>query len=225
LKVLALIPAYNEAAHVAEVVTGARAHLPVLVVDDGSTDDTAVRAEEAGADVLRQVPNRGKGVALQSGFGYALDKGYEAVLTLDADGQHDPAEIPQFLQVYATRHTDLIIGARDFRHMPPIRRLSNTVGRWTFSWAMGQPIRDNQSGYRLISRRLLEALLASSETGFEFEVEMIVICIQRGFRLDWVPIRTIYAGEGSHIQPWHHTLNFLRMVWQTRQSTRSPKRE
>jgi glycosyltransferase involved in cell wall biosynthesis len=225
LKVLALIPAYNEAAHVTEVVTGARAHLPVLVVDDGSTDNTAVRAEEAGADVLRQVPNRGKGVALQSGLGYALDKGYEAVLTLDADGQHDPAEIPQFLHVYATRHTDLIIGARDFRHMPPIRRLSNTVGRWTFSWAIGQPIRDNQSGYRLISRRLLEALLASSETGFEFEVEMIVICIQRGFRLDWVPIRTIYAGEGSHIQPWHHTVNFLRMVWQTRRSTRSLKRE
>jgi glycosyltransferase involved in cell wall biosynthesis len=225
LKVLALIPAYNEAARVAEVVTGARGHLPVLVVDDGSTDDTAVRAEEAGADVLRQVPNRGKGVALQAGFVYALDEGYEAVLTLDADGQHDPAEIPQFLDVYATRHTDLIIGARDFRHMPPIRRLSNTVGRWSFSWAMGQPIRDNQSGYRLISRRLLEALLASSETGFEFEVEMIVICIQRGFRLDWVPIRAIYAGEGSHIQPWYHTVNFFRMVWQTRRSTRSLKRE
>jgi glycosyltransferase involved in cell wall biosynthesis len=225
LKVLALIPAYNEAARVAEVVTGARGHLPVLVVDDGSTDDTAVCAEEAGADVLRQVPNRGKGVALQAGFVYALDEGYEAVLTLDADGQHDPAEIPQFLDVYATRHTDLIIGARDFRHMPPIRRLSNTVGRWSFSWAMGQPIRDNQSGYRLISRRLLEALLASSETGFEFEVEMIVICIQRGFRLDWVPIRTIYAGEGSHIQPWYHTVNFFRMVWQTRRSTRSLKRE
>jgi glycosyltransferase involved in cell wall biosynthesis len=225
LKVLALIPAYNEAARVAEVVTGARGHLPVLVVDDGSTDDSVVRAEEAGADVLRQVPNRGKGVALQAGFVYALDEGYEAVLTLDADGQHDPAEIPQFLDVYATRHTDLIIGARDFRHMPPIRRLSNTVGRWSFSWAMGQPIRDNQSGYRLISRRLLEALLASSETGFEFEVEMIVICIQRGFRLDWVPIRTIYAGEGSHIQPWYHTVNFFRMVWQTRRSTRSLKRE
>ena len=225
MKVLALIPAYNEAAHVAEVVTGTRAHLPVLVVDDGSTDDTASRAEEAGVDVLRQVPNRGKGVALQAGFAYALDQGYEAVLTLDGDGQHDPAEIPLFLDVYATRHTDLIIGCRDFRHMPPIRRLSNTVGRWTFSWAMGQPIRDNQSGYRLISRRLLEALLASSETGFEFEVEMIVICIQRGFRLDWVPIRTIYAGEGSHIQPWHHTVNFFRMVWQTRRSIQSLKRE
>jgi hypothetical protein len=166
-KFLALIPAYNEAAHVAQVVTGASAHLPVLVVDDGSTDDTATRAEKAGA---------------------------------------------------TERGADLIIGARDFSHMPPVRRLSNTVGGWAFSWAIGQPIRDNQSGYRLISRRLLEAILTSDEAGFEFEVEMIVVCVQHSFKLDWVPIRTIYAGEGSHIRPWHHTLNFTRMVWQTRKS-------
>lgn len=219
--VLAVIPAYNEATHVSEVVTSARAHLPVLVVDDGSTDDTPVRAEEAGADVLRQVPNQGKGTALRAGFHRALDEGYAAVLTLDADGQHDPAEIPKFLRAYAARHADLIIGARDFSHMPLIRRLSNTIGRWTFSWAIGQPIRDNQSGYRLISRRLVEALLIGEETGFEFEVEMIVTCIRRGFRLDWVPIRTIYAGERSHIRPWQHTVNFFRMVWQTRQSIQS----
>jgi glycosyltransferase involved in cell wall biosynthesis len=215
-KILALIPAYNEAAHIVVVVTGARAHLPVLVVDDGSADDTATRAEEAGATVLCQTPNQGKGVALRAGFSWALEEGYEAIITLDADGQHDPAEIPKFLDAYAKRGADLIIGARDFSQMPPIRRLSNTAGRWAFSWAIGQSIRDNQSGYRLISRRLLEAILASDEAGFEFEVEMIVICIQRDFILDWVPIRTIYAGETSHIDPWHHTVNFFRMVWQTR---------
>jgi len=215
-KTLALIPAYNEAAHVTEVVTGARAYSPVLVVDDGSADDTATRADNAGAILLRQTPNQGKGTALRAGFRWALDAGYEAVVTLDADGQHDPAEIPKFLDAYADRKADLIIGARDFSHMPPVRRLSNTVGRWAFSWAIGQPIRDNQSGYRLISRRLLEAILASNEAGFEFEVEMIVICVQRDFKLDWVPIRTIYAGETSHIHPWHHTVNFSRMVWQTR---------
>lgn len=217
-KILALIPAYNEAARIAAVVAGDRAHLPVLVVDDGSRDDTAARAEKAGATVLRQTPNQGKGTALRAGFRWALDAGYEAIVTLDADGQHDPAEIPKFLEAYAAYGADLIIGARDFRHMPPIRRLSNTVGRWVFSWAIGQPIRDNQSGYRLISRRLLEAILTSDEAGFEFEVEMIVICIQRGYKLDWVPIRTIYAGEQSHIRPWHHTVNFFRMVWQTRRS-------
>ena len=215
-KILALIPAYNETAHVTEVVTGARTHLPVLVVDDGSADDTAARAEEAGATILRQSANQGKGTALRTGFRWALDTGYEAVVTLDADGQHDPSEIPKFLDAYADRGADLIIGARDFSHMPPIRRLSNTVGGWAFSWAIGQPIRDNQSGYRLISRRLLEAILASDEAGFEFEVEMIVICVQRDFKLDWVPIRTIYAGGPSHIRPWHHMVNFLRVVWQTR---------
>ena len=219
-KILALIPAYNEAAHIVKVVSGARAHLPVLVVDDGSADDTATRAEEAGATVLCQTPNQGKGVALRAGFSWALEAGYEAIITLDADGQHDPVEIPKFLDAYAKRGADLIIGARDFSQMPPIRRLSNTAGRWAFSWAIGQSIRDNQSGYRLISRRLLEAILASDEAGFEFEVEMIVICVQRDFVLDWVPIRTIYAGETSHIDPWHHTVNFLRMVWQTRRSTK-----
>ena len=217
-KILALIPAYNEASHIRDVVTGARTHLPVLVVNDGSTDDTATRAEEAGATLLDQIPNQGKGAALRAGFRWTLDAGYEAVITLDADGQHDPAEIPKFLGAYADDQADLIIGAREFEDMPPIRRLANTVGRWSFSWAIGQPILDNQSGYRLISRRLTEAILISGEAGFEFEVEMIVICVQRGFTLDWVPIRTIYADEGSHIRPWHHTVNFIRMVWQTRRS-------
>lgn len=218
--VLVLIPAYNEAAHIANVVSGTRAHLPVLVVDDGSRDDTAACAEAAGATVLRQVPNQGKGVALQSGFRWAIDNGYDAVITLDADGQHDPAEIPAFLRAYAARGADLLIGARDFRRMPLVRRVSNTIGRWSFSWAMGQSMRDNQSGYRLISRRLQEAMLTSAERGFELEVEMIVVCVVRGFMLDWVPIRTIYAGESSHIHPWHHTVNFFRVVWQTRQRVR-----
>jgi len=217
-EVLALIPAFNEAAHLAQVVTGARVHLPVLVVDDGSTDDTAACAEQAGANVLRQIPNQGKGAALRAGFGWALNAAYQAVLTLDADGQHDPAEIPKFVDAHRARGADLVIGARDFRRMPLVRRLANTTGRWAFSWAFGQPIRDNQSGYRLIGRRLLEVILTGDEAGFEFEMEVIVICIRRGFMLDWVPIRTIYAGQRSHIRPGRHALNFLRMVWQIRHS-------
>jgi glycosyltransferase involved in cell wall biosynthesis len=216
--VLALIPAYNEAQRIAQVVKGTLAHLPVLVVDDGSIDDTAAQAEASGATALRQTPNQGKGATLRTGFRWALAENYEAILTLDADGQHDPAEMPKFLDVYYTRYADLIIGARDFSQMPPVRRLANSLGRWSFSWALGQPVRDNQSGYRLISRRLAEAVLTSNEQGFEFEVEMIVICVQSGFGLEWVPIRTIYAGEASHINSWQHVTNFLRMVWQTKQS-------
>jgi glycosyltransferase involved in cell wall biosynthesis len=218
--IVALIPAYNEAAHIADTVKGVRACLPVLVVDDGSVDDTMTLAAEAGAIVLRQTPNQGKGAALRAGFRQALVQGYEAVLTLDADGQHDPAEIPLFLDAYAARHADLIIGARAFDQMPPVRRLANSLGQKAFSWAMGQPIRDNQCGYRLISCRLVEATLASEEAGFEFEVEMIVTCVQRGYALDWVPVRTIYAGEGSHVRPWHHLVNFLRVVLETRKRMR-----
>lgn len=214
--ILALIPAFNEAHRITPVVAGARAFLPVLVVDDSSTDDTARLAESAGACVLSQSPNQGKGAALRAGFRHALQKDCQAVLTLDADGQHDPAEIPRFLDLYARRQADLIIGARDFSRMPLVRRFSNTFGRWSFSWALGRPDRDNQSGYRLISRRLMQAMLASPESGFEFEVDMIVVCVENGFTLDWLPIRTIYAGERSHINPFRHTLHYFRMIWQTR---------
>lgn len=221
---LALIPAFNEALHIEAVVTGARVHLPVLVVDDGSHDDTGPKAESAGARVLRQAPNQGKGAALRAGFRFALDQGYRGALTLDADGQHDPAEIPLFLDHHLRTDADLIIGARDFSQMPLVRRISNTFGRWSFSWALGQPDRDNQSGYRLISRRLMESMLSSPEGGFEFEVDMIVICVENGYRLEWVPIRTIYAGERSHINPVKHTLNYFRMVWQTRQRMRAARK-
>ncbi len=217
---LALIPAYNEAQRIGPVVTGVLAYLPVLVVDDGSRDDTAQVAETAGATVLRQVPNQGKGAALRAGMRWALEAGYAAVVTLDADGQHDPAELPTFLEKFAASAADLIIGSRNFEHMPLVRRIANTLGRWSFSWAVGQPIQDNQSGYRLLSRRMMEAVIPSQEQGFEFEVEMITTCLRRGYVLDWVPIRTIYAGETSHIRPWQHATNYIRIVRHARATMR-----
>jgi glycosyltransferase involved in cell wall biosynthesis len=217
-RILAIIPAYNEGARVAPVVKDAARFLPVLVVDDGSTDDTAEQAKAAGAELLRQSPNQGKGAALRAAFRHALVEGYEAVVTLDADGQHDPAELPKFLELFAQKRPDLIIGQRRLRHMPPVRRLANYLGRKSFSWAIGQPIPDNQSGYRLISRRLLEELEGGEEAGFEFEMEMIVICVRRGYALDWVPIRTIYAGESSHINPATHFTNSVRMIAQIRRT-------
>ncbi len=156
--IVALIPGYNEGPRIGEVVRAAAAHLPVLVVDDGSRDDTAAQARAAGASVIEQKPNQGKGAALRAGFRRALADGAEAVLTLDADGQHDPAEIPTFLSAWAAEpRPDLVIGRRNFRAMPPIRRLSNVLGGWAISWAVGRPIPDNQSGYRLVSRRIMEA--------------------------------------------------------------------
>jgi len=216
MKIYALIPGYNEAERIRAVIEATNAFLPVLVVDDGSSDETASIAESAGATVLRQVPNQGKGAALKRGFRWAIENGADAVLMLDADGQHDPAEIPKFLHMHTANTSDLIIGYRNFSEMPLARKIANTIGRASLSWAMGQKILDNQSGYRLVSRRLMQATLESDEAGFEFEVDMVVLCIRRGMRLDWVPIRTIYAGEGSHIKPWHHVKNFFRVVRKTR---------
>ena len=209
--ILALIPGYQAGPSIADVVVGANAYLPVVVVDDGSTDDTAARAGAAGATVLRQVPNAGKGAALRTGFRHALATGAEAVVTLDADGQHDPDDIPAFLAAFAASRPELVIGRRDFASMPPVRRLSNTLGGWVFSAAVGRRVHDNQSGYRLIGRRLMGALLDSVETGFEFEVEMIARCIALGLPMVDVPIRTIYGGEPSHIRPLRHLTEFIRV--------------
>jgi glycosyltransferase involved in cell wall biosynthesis len=218
--ILALIPGYQEGPRIAAVVSAAALHLPVVVVDDGSTDDTAVQAEAAGATVPIQRPNAGKGAALRAGFRYALAHDAAAVVTLDADGQHDPAEIPTFLSAFAVDRPELVLGRRDFGSMPPVRRLSNTLGGMVFSAAVGRRIADNQSGYRLIGRRLMTALLDSTESGFEFEVEMIARCIALGLPMAEVPIRTIYAGEPSHIRPWTHFTSFLRVSRDARRIVR-----
>ena len=218
--IVALIPAYNAAPFVAGVIRKARAHVPVIAVNDGSRDDTLVELRRTDATVIDQQPNQGKGVALRAGFRSALDGGAHAFIQLDADGQHDPNEIPLFLEKYFTTAADLIIGERDFGRMPLVRRVSNTVGRAAFSWAVGRRIRDNQSGYRLLSRRLIEAVLQSTEHGYEFEMDMILIAIKRGWLIEGVPIRTIYGDEVSNIRPLQHVVHFFRMVRTARRAIR-----
>lgn len=220
--VLAVIPAYNEAERISAVISRTREYLPVLVVDDGSVDDTSAIARLNGAEVLVQHPNQGKGAALLAGFRYGVDHGYEAVLTLDADGQHDPTEIPLFLAEF-NRGADLVIGQREFKQMPFPRNFSNTFGTWLFSRALGQYCPDNQSGYRLHSHRMVIASLESREANFEFEVEIIVRCVILGYQLTWVPIKTIYAGQHSHIKPLRHIRHFFRIVHRTREMIRSAK--
>lgn len=219
--VVALIPAYNAARFVGDVIRVASRHVPVIAVNDGSTDDTLSVLRQSGATVIDQQPNQGKGAALKRGFREALDAGVAAVIQLDADGQHDPAEVPAFLHKFREARPDLIIGERQFDQMPFVRRMSNTIGRAAFSWAMGRRINDNQSGYRLLSRRLMEAVLASDESGYEFEMDQIVIAVKRGWRIEGVPIRTIYGDEVSNIKPIQHVVHFFRMVRDTRRAMRS----
>ena len=218
--IVALIPAYNAAPFVADVVRKARTHVPVIAVNDGSRDRTLEELRTTDAKVIDQQPNQGKGVALRTGFRAALDQGADAVIQLDADGQHDPAEIPLFIEKYWTTAADLIIGERDFGGMPLVRRVSNTFGRSAFSWAVGRTIRDNQSGYRLLSNRLIRAVLESTEHGYEFEMDMILIAIKRGWPIEGVPIRTIYGDEVSNIKPMQHVVHFFRMVRNARRAIR-----
>jgi glycosyltransferase involved in cell wall biosynthesis len=216
-----LIPAWNEAARIAPVVAGTLGHLPVLVVDDGSADDTAAVAEAAGATVVRHPQNRGKGVALMTGFGWAVERGYEAVLTVDADGQHDPVDIPKFVSALEAGAGELIIGKRDFGQMPFPRFFTNPFGSWLLSQAVGVTIHDNQSGYRLYTRRVIE-VLEPTRTGLEFEVEVIVQALAQGMPIGWVDIRTIYGiDKVSNFHPIKDTLRFFEMVgyaWRERRA-------
>jgi glycosyltransferase involved in cell wall biosynthesis len=210
--VLALIPAWNEAGRIEAVIAKTRPQLPVLVVDDGSSDDSAARAEAAGATVIRHPQNRGKGVALTNGFRWALEHGYQAVLTLDADGQHDPADIPAFLEAHRLGAGDLIIGRRRWGAMPFPRRYTNPFGSWLLSLPLGVPVFDSQSGFRLHNRRCLETVDLRT-TGFELETEIIIQAALSGLTIAWVPIQTLYGvGEISYFHPLLDTLGFFRMV-------------
>jgi glycosyltransferase involved in cell wall biosynthesis len=224
VRVLALIPAHDEGPRIGNVVRAAAAHLPVLVIDDGSSDATAAEAEAAGATVLSQHPNQGKGAALRAGFARAIADGALAVVTLDGDGQHDPAELPRFLAAERQRPAELIVGRRDFGRMPLVRRLSNAAGTVLLSAAVGRWIPDNQSGYRLIGRRLMASMLESHEDGFAFEVEMIAVCLREGWPIRWVPISTIYGDERSHIRPLHHLREFVAVSRRAGRIVRDGKR-
>jgi glycosyltransferase involved in cell wall biosynthesis len=228
-KRLAIVPAYNEEPNVSFVVEAIHRDAPefdVLVIDDGSTDATAQQARVAGAEVLVHPFNLGIGGAMQSGYRYACEQGYQEAIQVDGDGQHDPAEIPAFLGEHARgviggEPAELIVGARSFRRMPPARRAANWLGTVTLSAALGRWIADNQSGYRLVGRRLMGAMLDSREQGFSFEVEMIAVCLREGWPISWIPVRTIYADERSHIRPGQHVREFLAVTGRARRIARA----
>ena len=157
-EIIALIPAYNEVAYITDVVKGVLKYVPAVVVDDGSTDKSGAAAALAGAKVLVHTVNQGKGRALNTGFDYAVERGVDAAITIDADGQHDPDEIPLFIEAYRAGVGDLIIGQRDFSQMPSKNQFGNRTGTWLLGMAMGRPIPDNQSGYRLHSRGVMRTV-------------------------------------------------------------------
>ena len=211
-EIIALIPAYNEVHHIRDVVERACKYLPVIVIDDGSADGSGAAAALAGAKVIAHTVNRGKGAALNSGFDYAVTRNAAAAVTLDADGQHDPDEIPLFIEAFRAGQGDIIIGQRSFGQMPWVRQAANRTGNWLLGLAMGQSVPDNQSGYRLLSRDVLRNIRPTSAR-FEAEVEILLRAQMAGYRIGWVPIKTIYADEVSHFRPARDVPLFLKMVW------------
>jgi glycosyltransferase involved in cell wall biosynthesis len=211
-EIIVLVPAYNEARYISDVVAGARKYASVFVIDDGSSDGTGTVAARAGAQVVAHSVNQGKGKALDTGFDCALAREVVAAITLDADGQHDPDEIPLFIEAFRAGAGDLIIGQRSFSQMPARNQFGNRVGTWLLGRAMGQPVPDNQSGYRLLSREVMQTCRPRS-TRFEAEVEILLRARLAGFRLAWVPIRTIYNDKASHFRPVRDSALFLKMVW------------
>ena len=213
-RVLVVIPAFCEGTRVGKTVQSVRDQgFDVLLVDDGSTDNTREVAIAAGADVLRLDDNRGKGAALQSGFSEATRRGAEVVITLDADGQHDPAEIPSFMQKMQESGADVVMGNRmlDERNMPFVRRITNRLMSSFLSLLMRQRVPDTQNGFRLYAARVLPVIRSQSR-GFAAESEQLLHVAKGGYRIESVPIRTIYGDEESKIHPFRDSVRFVNMV-------------
>lgn len=214
------IPAYQAAPSVGDVVRRCRRVLPtVLVVDDGSDDDTSAEARRAGAEVVRLPVNRGKGDALEKAFGELFDRGFEAVVTVDADGQHLPEEIPVLLAAEQEEDADLVLGTRDhlFAEMGRARRTGNRLSSRAISLVAGQALDDIQTGFRLYRRRLIEAV-GFPEPRFEAESAVVIRAARGGFRIVTVPVRLGFADgrTTSHYRPLIDSLRIAAAVTHAR---------
>lgn len=207
-----VIPCLNEEAAIHAVVTAARAHLPtVIVVDDGSSDQTANAARSAGAMVLRHEVPRGKGMALQTGWCYAREHGFHWVLCMDGDGQHSPDDIPKFLRRAEETNAQLIIGNRMDapEGMPQLRRFVNRWMSARISKLAGCPLPDSQCGFRLMNLETWESLEIHAEK-FEIESDTVMAFVKHGCRIEFVPIQVIYKTEQSKIHPLRDTIRWFR---------------
>ena len=214
MKVAAIIPALNAERTISRIVAESRRHIePVVVIDDGSSDATGDAAASVGATVLRHLGNRGKGAALKTGFAWALANGFDAVITLDADGQHLPREIGKFIEEWRASGADLIIGGRShlFEQMLARRRNANRFSAWSISKFSGVAITDSQSGFRLYSANVLRNVSLRTD-GFDMESEVIVLAGKRGFRIVTIPIELGFVDgvATSHYKPLKDT---LRIAW------------
>jgi glycosyltransferase involved in cell wall biosynthesis len=212
-KICVMIPAFNNEATVARVVVKARQEIPhVVVLDDGSTDQTATVAKAAGAEVIRIPENKGKGNMLRIAFRYAVKNHFNAIITLDADLQHDPGEIPKLIDYYIKHQAKIVVGNRmQAKHaIPRIRYGPNKVGTILFSWLTHQTIADSQCGFRLYDRRVMENIHILN-VGFEAEADILLRSGKRGYIIGFVPIQTIYFPNRQHISNYRPIKDTFRI--------------
>jgi len=219
-KICILIPAYNAELTIGSVLKKIEPlEIDTIVVDDGSSDETKRVASEYGVHLLEHISNLGKGAALRTGFQYILQRGYQLVITLDADGQHDPSEIPSLLRIFQSVKPDILIASRagEFERMTFLRRFWNRLGAKAVARLCRSDITDSQSGFRLIRIDVLREVTLSTSR-FETELELLIKACKRGFSVLCVPIATpkIDGTASSHFRPvadtWQECKLFLRIL-------------
>jgi glycosyltransferase involved in cell wall biosynthesis len=215
----AVIPAYQDEKHIGDIVRRTHERLDhVLVIDDGSSDQTARCAREAGAEVIVHSQNRGKGEAIKTGLGHWLDREVTWAILLDSDGQHLPEEIDRFIAeaASATRPT-FFIGNRmnNVAGMPYVRRVVNRYMSRRISRICGQEIPDTQCGFRMLNRQLIPELLGGGHR-FDYETEVLIIASRKGYQIESVPITTVYTDQVSQIHPLRDAIGFFKMMWRYR---------
>lgn len=202
MKICCIIPAYQESQAIKQVILLSQQYCSnVIVVDDGSTDNTQQIAEKAGATVLRHPRNQGKGAALRTGFNYALQMGCDLIITLDGDLQHNPHSIPRFITKIHQGY-DIVVGSRystRSEEMPFVRKLSNLITTQALRVFFKIPVTDSQSGYRAFRKRVLEVIQVRDD-GFAAETEILIDAQRAGFEISEVPIATNYGDEESKIR-------------------------
>ncbi len=214
-KICALVPAYNEERKIKDVIRKRKAQrVDIVVIDDGSSDLTAQIAEEDAMIVIKNGQNLGLGHSLRKGFRYALENNYELIVTLDADGQHDPDELFRFLDKIYRSGSDIVAGNRmdSPRGMPLHRWATNHVFSIIISAVSGQDINDALCGYRVFKRTVFEKI---SLTGEKYDIipEILIKASKKGFIIDSVNIRSIYENERSHIRHLRDAYMFFRLIF------------
>ncbi len=209
-----VVPSYNESRTIGVIVKRLKEReFAVYVVDDGSQDDTEAKALAEGAIVIRNPKNLGKGGALKEGFKRVVSDGFDTVLIMDGDDQHDVTDIAHLIKRMRETHADMIVGNRmtDTSRMPLIRIAVNRFMSWLISVISGQYVPDTQCGFRLIKTTMLRKITIESNN-YEIESEMIVKAARAGFTIDSTNIKTVYQNEVSRINPVIDSLRFIRLM-------------